>query len=77
VAKNYTYDIGGNRNSLTVTGGVGYTVNYHYDLNNRLYLQQSWTPQNGARIHDEANAIRGNLSRMFVTRVCKQSVNRT
>jgi len=32
----YTYDARSNRESLTVTGLGNYTVNYQYDLNNRL-----------------------------------------
>jgi RHS repeat-associated protein len=41
----YTYDARNNRNGLTVTGGVGYTVNYHYDLNNRLEFTEKTTGQ--------------------------------
>jgi YD repeat-containing protein len=32
----YTYDNRNNRNSLTVTGAAAYTVNYQYDLNDRM-----------------------------------------
>ena len=32
----YAYDTRGNRDSLTVSGAESYTVDYSYDLNNRL-----------------------------------------
>jgi hypothetical protein len=32
----YTYDLFGNRETLTVTGGESYTVSYSYDLNKPL-----------------------------------------